>query len=71
MTQFPENITFKFAWRKYQEELLDGLDFHLKNDYFHIVAPPGSGKTVLGLEVMLKINKPTLIFAPTISIKNQ
>ncbi|SEG20193.1 Type III restriction enzyme, res subunit [Halpernia humi] len=71
MNQFPENIHFKFSWRKYQKELLEGLDFHLKNDHFHIIAPPGSGKTVLGLEVMLKINKPTLIFVPTISIKTQ
>lgn len=71
MDRFPVNISFKFPWRKYQKELLDGLDFHLKNDHFHIIAPPGSGKTVLGLEVMIQINKPTIIFAPTISIKNQ
>lgn len=37
----------------------------------HIIAPPGSGKTVLGLEVMLRLNKPTLILAPTLAIKNQ
>lgn len=71
MEQFPSNIAFKFPWRKYQKELLDQLDFHFQNDHFHIVAPPGSGKTVLGLEVMIRLNKPTVIFAPTISIKNQ
>ncbi len=37
----------------------------------HLVAPPGSGKTVLGLEVMLRLNKPTFIIAPTIAIRNQ
>ena len=35
------------------------------------MAPPGSGKTVLGLEVMLRLNKPSLIVAPTLAIRNQ
>jgi len=68
---FPENIHFKFPWRNYQEKVLNELDFHLEDNHLHIVAPPGSGKTVLGLEVMLRINLPTLIIAPTIAIKNQ
>ena len=71
MEFFPENINLKFSWRKYQKELLDELHIHLKNNHFHIIAPPGSGKTILGLEVMRRVGKPTLIFAPTISIKNQ
>mgnify|MGYP002348238194 CR=1 FL=1 len=71
MEFFPDNINFKFSWRKYQKELLDELHIHLKNNHFHIIAPPGSGKTILGLEVMRRVGKPTLIFAPTISIKNQ
>jgi superfamily II DNA or RNA helicase len=37
----------------------------------HVSAPPGSGKTVLGLEVMLRLGKPTLIVTPTLAIKNQ
>lgn len=71
MKSFPENIHFKFPWRNYQEKVLNELDFHLEDNHLHIVAPPGSGKTVLGLEVMLRINLPTLIIAPTIAIKNQ
>lgn len=71
MKSFPENIHFKYPWRNYQEKVLNELDFHLEDKHLHIVAPPGSGKTVLGLEVMLRINLPTLIIAPTIAIKNQ
>ena len=71
MKSFPENIHFKYPWRNYQEKVLNELDFHLEDNHLHIVAPPGSGKTVLGLEVMLRINQPTLIIAPTIAIKNQ
>lgn len=44
---------------------------HLTDKHLHVIAPPGSGKTVLGLEVMLRLNKPTLILAPTVAIRNQ
>ena len=71
MKQFPENIKFKYDWRKYQQRVLEQLNEKLVDNHLHIVAPPGSGKTVLGLEVALRINKPTLVFAPTIAIRNQ
>ncbi len=71
MTSFPQNITFKYPWRKYQQRVLDELDGHLKDEHLHVIAPPGSGKTVLGLEVMLRLNNPVLIVAPTIAIRNQ
>src|SRR5699024_11586369 len=44
---------------------------HLHNHHLHLVAPPGSGNTVLDLEVMLRVNRPTLIVAPTLAIRNQ
>lgn len=69
--QFPNDITFCYPWRSYQERILHELDEHLANNHLHLVAPPGSGKTVLGLEVMLRLNKPTIILAPTLTIKNQ
>lgn len=71
MNQFPNGISFCFPWRSYQKEVLEKLDDHLQNKHLHLVAPPGSGKTVLGIEVMLRLNEPTLIIAPTIAIRNQ
>ena len=71
MESFPEHIQFCYPWRSYQREVLHHLDRHLENQHLHLVAPPGSGKTVLGLEVMLRLNKPTLIVAPTLAIRNQ
>ncbi|MDR2010629.1 MAG: DEAD/DEAH box helicase family protein [Bacteroidales bacterium] len=68
---FNENIKFKYSWRKYQQRVLDDLQEHLEDSHLHVVAPPGSGKTVLGLEVALRLNKPTLILAPTLAIRNQ
>ncbi len=71
LTQFPNNIKFKYSWRKYQQRVLDDLQEHLTDGHLHVIAPPGSGKTVLGLEVAVRLNKPTLILAPTIAIRNQ
>ena len=71
MKQFPSDIKFKYDWRKYQERVLDELEGHLDDNHLHIIAPPGSGKTVLGLEVALRLDKPTLVFAPTVAIRNQ
>lgn len=71
MKEFPNNIKFKYNWRRYQQRVLDDLAAHLDDNHLHIIAPPGSGKTVLGLEVAIRLNKPTLIFAPTVAIRNQ
>ncbi|MBD7908104.1 DEAD/DEAH box helicase family protein [Sporosarcina gallistercoris] len=71
MNVFDKNITFCHPWRSYQARVLAELNEHLKNRHLHLVAPPGSGKTVLGLEVMLRLDAPTLIVAPTLAIRNQ
>jgi len=66
-----DNAFFRHTWRKYQKQVLDELETHLHDARLHIVAAPGSGKTLLGLEVMIRINKPTLVLAPSIAIRNQ
>ncbi|WP_107037938.1 DEAD/DEAH box helicase family protein [Brumimicrobium mesophilum] len=71
MKEYPKDIKFKYSWRKYQERVLTELDEHLLDKHLHIIAPPGSGKTILGLEVAIRLNKPTLILAPTLAIRNQ
>ncbi|KAB2809970.1 DEAD/DEAH box helicase family protein [Phaeocystidibacter luteus] len=71
MEKFPDSIQFKYPWRDYQSRVLAELETHLSDDHLHLIAPPGSGKTILGLEVMLRLNKPTLILAPSIAIRNQ
>jgi superfamily II DNA or RNA helicase len=71
MNSFPSGIQFKYKWREYQQNILDHLDEHLSGKHLHIVAPPGSGKTVLGLEIMLRLNEPALIITPTLAIRSQ
>jgi len=68
---FPSDIQFRRSWRRYQQRVLSELDDYLDDDHLHIVAAPGSGKTVLGLEVVRRLNQPTLIFTPTVAIRDQ
>jgi len=51
--------------------VLDELQKHLEDDHLHVVAAPGSGKTVLGLEVVRRLDRPALVFAPSIAIRDQ
>lgn len=71
MEKYPEYVQFNGKWRKYQQKVIKELDIHLKDKHLHVIAPPGSGKTILGLEIARIINKPTVIFAPSIAIRNQ
>ena len=71
MTELNRKLKFKFTWRSYQEKFLSGFNNHLQDDHLHIVAPPGSGKTILGLEMLIRVNRPTLVLSPTLTIRNQ
>jgi hypothetical protein len=51
----PDVMTFRKTWRVYQSRLLDHIDGYLQNNRLHLVAAPGSGKTVLGLEVIRRL----------------
>ncbi|WP_339845910.1 DEAD/DEAH box helicase family protein [uncultured Dokdonia sp.] len=66
-----EAFHFIYPWRTYQERFLKDFKSHASDDHLHVVAPPGSGKTVLGLEMMRRVNEKTLVLAPTITIRNQ
>ena len=63
--------TFRHPWRSYQERVLQSLATHLDDQTLHVVAPPGSGKTVLGLEVARRLGQPTLVLTPTLTIREQ
>lgn len=66
-----QQLHFRWPWRDYQGRVLDAVEQHLDDDRLHIVAAPGSGKTVLGLEVMRRLGKPALVLSPTRTIRNQ
>lgn len=66
-----EALAFRWPWRPHQRRMLDAVDEHLEDDRLHLVAAPGAGKTSLGLEVVRRLGKPTLIVAPTLTIRDQ
>ena len=66
-----ENINFHGQFRTYQQKILDGADEYLQDGRIHIVAAPGSGKTILGLELIRRLKAPCIILSPTTTIRNQ
>lgn len=66
-----ENISFKGTFRPYQQSVLDRSQEFLSDGKINIVAAPGSGKTILGLELIRRQNSPCIIFSPTTTIKQQ
>ena len=66
-----KGITFHGTFRNYQQKVLDGANKHIQDGKINIVAAPGSGKTILGLELIRRLNSPCLIFSPTVTIRDQ
>ena len=64
-------LKFNGTWREYQQRVLDELEPFLDDKKLNVVAAPGAGKTTLGIEVVARLNSPSLIIAPTITIRNQ
>lgn len=61
---------FRGTLRSYQTEVLDRVTT-TAGDPLHIVAPPGSGKTLLGLLLAARDGRRTLALAPTVTIRQQ
>lgn len=57
----------------YQKEILNVFEDERVHGEkkIHIVAPPGSGKTIVGLEMICRIDEPTLILVPNLTLQEQ
>ncbi|VGO22429.1 hypothetical protein SCARR_04512 [Pontiella sulfatireligans] len=64
-------LKFRFDWRPYQKRVLDAIEHHLSDQRLHVVAAPGAGKTVLGLEAFRRLQKRAVILSPTRIIRDQ
>lgn len=62
---------FKGEFRIYQKRVLDQAFSYLDDGKIHIVAAPGSGKTILGLELISRLKEKAIIFSPSITIRQQ
>lgn len=64
-------LAFTGTWRDYQQRVLDEFAEHAGDRRLHLVAAPGSGKTVVGLEMVRRLGRPALILAPTRIVRDQ
>ncbi|MBQ2775071.1 MAG: DEAD/DEAH box helicase family protein [Clostridia bacterium] len=65
------NIRFDGKFRDYQQGVLNRASKHLRDKKIHIVAAPGSGKTILGLELICRQKSPALVLSPSVTIRQQ
>ncbi len=70
MSQF-DRVHFRGEFRDYQSRVINNSEKYLSDGKINIVAAPGSGKTVLGLELIRRLGQPCLIFSPTTAIREQ
>lgn len=66
-----EGVEFQGTFRNYQKRVLDNVEKYLEDGKINIVAAPGSGKTVLGLELIRRIGAPCLILSPTTIMREE
>ncbi|HEY9787352.1 MAG TPA: DEAD/DEAH box helicase family protein [Candidatus Obscuribacterales bacterium] len=68
-----ECLTFQYPFRRYQNEILELVKSKLERgeQELHIVAPPGAGKTIIGLQIIAHIKQPSLILCPNTTIQSQ
>ncbi len=65
--------SFAGQWRGYQAQCLDAFEADRAGGRHQtlLVAPPGSGKTVVGLEVVRRLGVPALVLCPSRTIQRQ
>jgi len=66
-----DSLSFRYPFRKYQRMILARVESGASDEKHHIVAPPGSGKTIVGLELIRSFGEPAVVFAPTATIQRQ
>jgi len=70
-------LKFKYPFRVHQKMILDRFEQEVRKKEpnqplrFHVVAPPGSGKTIIGIELAIRLKKPSLIVCPNTAIQGQ
>jgi superfamily II DNA or RNA helicase len=61
------------TFRRYQQLALDAFELSraLGRERCYVVMPPGSGKTVVGLEIARRLGRRTVVFGPNTAIQSQ
>jgi hypothetical protein len=66
-------LAFQGTWRRYQKAALAAFerDRAAGHRRTHLVAPPGSGKTLIGVELVRRIGRRALVLAPDGAVQMQ
>ncbi|HEY7075008.1 MAG TPA: DEAD/DEAH box helicase family protein, partial [Solirubrobacteraceae bacterium] len=66
MSPLFDELSFAGIWRRYQTAAIAAFDRDRRagRRRTHIVAPPGSGKTLLGVELIRRAGRRALVLAP-------
>jgi superfamily II DNA or RNA helicase len=69
----PEGLAFEGTWRRYQRAAIEAFerDRAAGRRRTHLVAPPGSGKTLLGVELVRRAGRRALVLAPNGAVQMQ
>jgi superfamily II DNA or RNA helicase len=77
-SEAPENgvlppLAFRGRWRRYQEQALEAFerDRRVGRRSTHVLAPPGSGKTLLGMEIVRRLGMRALVLCPNSAVQAQ
>jgi superfamily II DNA or RNA helicase len=68
-----EDLSFGGTWRRYQKAAMAAFerDRAAGQRNTHIVAPPGSGKTLLGVELVRRVGRRALVLTPNSAVQMQ
>ncbi len=67
------NLQFRYPLRRYQKEIIELVNLKLERGEkeLHIVAPPGAGKTIIGLQIISQFKCNSLVLCPNTTIQSQ
>jgi superfamily II DNA or RNA helicase len=65
-------LRFQGEWRHYQRLALEAFerDREQGRRHTHVVAPPGSGKTLMGIEMVGRIGRRAVVLAPNSAVQS-
>ena len=68
-----EDLSFGGTWRRYQKAAMAAFDRDREagRRNTHIVAPPGSGKTLLGVELVRRVGRRAFVLTPNSAVQMQ
>ena len=68
-----DELSFGGDWRRYQKAAIAAFerDRAAGQRRTHIVAPPGSGKTLVGVELVRRIGRRALVLTPNSAVQMQ